>query len=41
MSIEPNINKYYTEMSDDDFKNLGQKFDVECLKFISENILNK
>lgn len=41
MSIDSNINKYYTEMSDEDFKNLGQKFDVECLQFISENILNK
>lgn len=41
MSIDPNVNKYYTEMSDEDFKNLGQKFDVECLQFISENILNK
>lgn len=39
MSIDPNVNKYYTEMSDEDFKNLGQKFDVECLQFISENIL--
>ncbi len=41
MSIDPNVNKYYTEMSDEDFKSLGQKFGVECLQFISENILNK
>lgn len=41
MSIDPKVNKYYTEMSDEDFKNLGQKFDVECLQFINENILNK
>lgn len=41
MSIDPNVNKYYTEISDEDFKNLGQKFDVECLQFINENILNK
>lgn len=40
MSIDLNVNKYYTEMSDEDFKKLGQNFDVECLQFISENILN-
>ena len=40
MSIDQNVNKYYTEMSDEDFKNLGQKFDVACLQFISENMLN-
>lgn len=28
-------------LADEDVKNLGQKFDVECLQFISENILNK
>lgn len=26
---------------DEGVKNLGQKFDIECLQFISENILNK
>lgn len=41
MSIDPTIKKYYTEMSDDDFKSLGQKFDVECLQFINEKFLMK
>lgn len=41
MSIDLKVNKYYTEISDNDLKNLGQKFDLECLQFISDNIINK
>lgn len=40
---EKTIAYYITGLAlvDEDIKNLGQKFDVECLQFISENILNK
>lgn len=40
MSIDPNINKYYTEMSDEDFKGLGYVFDKKCVEFVEKNLLD-
>lgn len=40
MSINPITNKYYTEMTDEDFKNLGHIFDIECIDFIKNNLFN-
>ena len=39
MTIDPIINKYYTEMSDEEFKHLGQIFDIKCIEFIVTNLL--
>ncbi len=41
MTIDPVSQKFYTDMTDDDFKNLGQIFDKECIAFIEKNLLNK
>lgn len=41
MTIDPTINKYYTEISDEDFKHLGQIFDIKCVEFIAANLLGK
>ncbi len=38
LSIEPTCNKYYSEMTDEDIKNVGYKFEKECLEFIKSNI---
>ena len=40
MTIDPTINKYYTEMSDEEFKHLGQIFDTKCINFIKTNLLD-
>ena len=39
LTIDPKSQKYYTEMTDDDFKNMGQNFDKMCVEFIKENLL--
>lgn len=41
MTIDPVSQKFYTDMTDEDFKNLGHIFDKECVAFIEENLLNK
>lgn len=41
MTIDPTTKKYYTEMKDEEFINLNQTFDIECLKFIKENLISK
>lgn len=41
MTIDPTTNKYYTEMSDEEFLSLNQTFDIECLNFIKDNLLPK
>ena len=41
MTIDPVSQKFYTDMTDDDFKNLGHIFDKECIEFIQKNLLNK
>ncbi|MCI9280018.1 MAG: hypothetical protein HFJ02_04390 [Bacilli bacterium] len=38
ISIDPVTKKYYTDMTDDEFKNLGHIFDKECVKFIKYNL---
>lgn len=39
MTIDPTINKYYTEMLDEDFKQLCKFFDIKCVEFITINLL--
>lgn len=41
MTIDPVSQKFYTDMTDEDFKSLGHIFDKECVKFFEENLLNK
>ena len=41
MTIDPTTKKYYTEMSDEEFMNLNQTFDIECLKFIKNNLIKE
>lgn len=41
MTIDPVSQKFYTDMTDDDFKSLGHVFDKECVKFLQENLLNE
>lgn len=39
MTIDPVTQKYYTDMTDDEFKNSGHIFDKECVEFIKSNLL--
>jgi len=39
ISIDPTTKKYYTEMTDDDFGNLGHNFDTKCIKFLETNLI--
>ena len=39
LTIDPTIHKYYTEMSNEEFKRLGQLFDIKCVEFIVANLL--
>lgn len=41
MTIDPVSRKFYTDMTDEDFKKLGHVFDRECVAFLEENLLNK
>lgn len=41
MTIDPVSQKFYTDMTDDDFKSLGYIFDKECIKFLENNLLNE
>lgn len=41
MTIDPVSQKFYTDMTDEDFKSLGHVFDKECVKFLQENLLNE
>ena len=41
MTIDPVSKKFYTDMTDEDFKSLGHVFDKECVKFLQENLLNE
>ncbi len=41
MTIDPVSQKFYTDMTDEDFKSLGHIFDKECVKFLEKNLLNK
>lgn len=41
MTIDPVSQKFYTDMTDEDFKGLGHVFDKECVKFLQENLLNE
>lgn len=41
MTIDPVSQKFYTDMTDDDFKSLGHIFDKECVAFLEKNLLNK
>lgn len=41
MTIDPVTKKFYTEMTDEEFKGLGHIFDRECIKFIKKNLLEQ
>lgn len=41
MTIDPVSKKFYTDMTDEDFINLGHIFDKECVEFLEKNFLNK
>lgn len=41
MTIDPVSQKFYTDMTDDDFKSLGHIFDKECVEFLKENLLDE
>lgn len=41
MTIDPILQKFYTDMTDDDFKSLGHIFDKECVEFLKENLLDE
>lgn len=41
MTIDPVTKKYYTEMTDEEFKGLGHTFDRECIKFIKKYLLEQ
>ncbi len=41
MTIDPVSGKFYTDMADEDFKNLKHTFDKECVAFIRKNLLDK
>lgn len=41
MTIDPISQKFYTDMTDDDFKNLGHIFDKECVAFLKKHLLNE
>lgn len=40
MTIDPVSQKFYTDMTDEDFLSLGHNFDKECVKFLEKNLLN-
>lgn len=40
MTIDSVSQKFYTDMTDEDFKNCGHIFDKECVKFLEENLLD-
>lgn len=40
MTIDSVLQKFYTDMTDEDFKNLGHIFDKECVAFLKNNLLN-
>lgn len=40
MTIDPVLQKFYTDMTDEDFKSLGHIFDKECVKFLEKNLLH-
>ena len=40
MTIDPVLKKFYTDMTDEDFKSLGHIFDQECVKFLEMNLLD-
>lgn len=39
MTLDPISQKFYTDMTDDDFKSLGHTFDKECVKFLEKRLL--
>lgn len=39
ITIDPTVNKYYTEMTTEELKSLGLKFDKKCVEFIKTNLL--
>lgn len=41
MTIDPVSQKYYTDMTDEDFESLGHIFDKECVKFLENNLLSE
>ncbi len=41
MTIDPVSKKFYTDMTDEEFKKLGHIFDKECVAFLEKNLLNK
>ena len=41
MTIDPISLKFYTDMTDEDFKNLGLIFEKECIEFLENNFLNR
>lgn len=40
MTIDPVLQKFYTDMTDEDFKSLGHVFDRECVSFLKKNLLD-
>lgn len=40
MTIDPVSQKFYTDMTDEDFKSLGHIFDKECVKFLERNLFD-
>lgn len=41
MTIDSVSQKFYTDMTDEDFKNLGHIFDKACVKFLKTNLFNE
>lgn len=41
LTIDKISKKYYNELSDEDYNNIGLKFDKECVKFIINNLCSK
>lgn len=39
MTIDPISKKFYTDMTDEDFKSLEHVFDKECVEFLEKNLL--
>ena len=40
MTIDPVSQKFYTDMTDEDFKNLGHIFDKECVQFLKKHLFD-
>ena len=40
ITIDPACKKYYSEMTDEEFKNMGYKFEKECLNIIQKNFID-